>query len=397
MPFQDPNPLSNQVPKTDTATIMLFEFLNIALVLGGLIMFYKLMKRLDLSALTRNISLFMMATTLMFVFLAGGINYDNLLFLVAMSVFYFFVKFMQTRTLKSLLSLLILLVIAGLTKTAFMPIAAVVFVLTGYFAFRSRKDIFSQVRGVLRLQKKQQAILGVLLILLLAFGGLFVERYAVNLVEYGSVQPGCLQLHTHKQCSQWGVFSRRQKFESTPTTYEFDPSEFSIKWAQRMRFYTFSAIGHASFAETNLIKYGSYAFIGLMVIASIRKFDRREKEVNILLAISIFFILLLLAVNYFGAYMTSGIFGIALQGRYAFPVLPLLYAVGNHYVFKLLAWKWLKALYALFILVIFIPSGVIHYIFWTGKNWHTEYTPEIHHAIKENLRWFNYKVLKIFN
>jgi hypothetical protein len=329
--------------------------------------------------------------------LAGGINYDNLLFLVAMSVFYFFVKFMQSRTLKSLLSLLMLLAIAGLTKTAFMPIAAVVFTLTGYFAFRSRKDIFSQFKGVLRLQSMQQATLGVLLMLLLFFGGLFVERYAVNVVEYGSVQPGCIQLHTREQCSKSAIFARKQRYENTPTTYEFGPREFSVKWAKKMRSYIFTAIGHKAFSETNLIKYGSYAFIGLMVLATLAKFDRREKEVNILLAISIFFILVLLAVNYFGAYMTSGSFGIALQGRYAFPVLPLLYAVGNHYVFKLLAWKWLKALYALFILVIFIPSGVINYIFWTDKSWHTEYTPDIHHTIQQNLRWFNYKVLKIFH
>lgn len=395
-PFEDADALGNQLPSDDTATILLFKFLNIALVLGGLVMFYKLMKQLGLPALVRNLSLFMMTNALMFIFLSGGINYDNMLFLVAMTVFYFLVKFMQTHSLRSLLALLSFLAITGLVKVAFMPIGIVVFVIALYVTTKHRSELLSEVKNVPQLPRAKKAAFGALVALLLISGTFFVERYGVNVAKYGTPQPGCLQLHTLEECNKSAIFARSQRFQDTPTTYELGPIEFSVEWSLKMRSYLFTAIGHKAFSETNLIKYGSFLFAGLMAIAAIRKFDRKEHEINTLLFISLYFVLILLLINYFRAYMNSGIFGIALQGRYVFPVLPLLFAIGNYYVLKFFSKRWLHALYSVFILAIFIPSGILNYIFWTDKSWHTEYVPDIHYVIQQKLRWFNAKIISIF-
>lgn len=380
----------------NTETILLLRFTNIFFVLAGLVLFYLLMKRLGLSAVVRNISLFMMANTMMFIFVASSINYDNMLFLMSMAVFYFLVVFMQTRSLYGLLMLLGSLAIAGLVKKSFLPIGLVVLLLVVYYTCVYRHSIKEQVLNVLNSSWRKKVAYSALLVFVLLFSGLFIERYGVNIVSYGTLNPGCLQVHTYEQCSESPLFTRGQRFRNTPTTYELQPPEFTYKWSNRMRESVFGVLSHKTFSETKIMTYGSYLFIGLMIFAAIRKFNLKEREINTLLFISIYFVIVLLGVNYFGAYMTSGQFGIALQGRYVFPVLPVLFALGNYYVFKLFAQKWLKALYSLFILIIFIPSGILNYIFSTGKEWHTDTVPAIQYEIKQILQWFNKNVLGVF-
>lgn len=396
-PFLENSNVAPGLTSENTGTVLMLRFTNIFLVLGGLVLFYLLMKRLGLPVIVRNLSLFMMVNTMMFIFVASSINYDNMLFLMSMAVFYFLVMFMQKRSIYILLLLLGSLAVAGLVKKSFPPIGVVVLPLAVYYAYKSRYSIKKQTINILKSSWWKRVGLGSLLAVMLLFSGLFVERYVVNVIKYGDPVPGCLQLHTYEQCSQNALFKRSQRFENTPTTYEIRPPEFTYKWSDRMRESVFSVLSHKSFSETKIMTYGSYLFIGLMIIATVRKFDPKEREINTLLFISIYYILVLLAVNYFKTYMNTGIFGIALQGRYAFPVLPILFALGNYYVFKLFAQKWLKALYSLFILIIFIPSGILNYIFWTDKEWQTDAVPAIQHEIKRGLWWFNKNILGIFH
>lgn len=359
-------------PFTEEGTILLLRFANIAIVLGALVVFYKLMKRLHLPKAARNISLFMLVNTMMFTFVAASINYDNLTVLVSMAVFYVFVLFIQKTTIKRLLILLFLLAFSGLVKYSFMPLAVPVFFIALFFAWKRRNELREDATKLIVSNKKQKLATGVLAFLLIATSFIFIERYAINVVQYGSVKPKCDQIHEVQQCRKSPLFRRSEEFANKTPTHEINITQYPLRWATRMKGTIFTVVSHRAFSQTDIADYGSYFIMGIMGAATITQIRKGSREINILLGMSIYFILVLLYVNY-KSYLGHGRFGIALQGRYAFPVLPLLYAIGNYYTFELLRrTKTLQALYLSCGFIIFLFAALPSMLFSAGPDWYKD-------------------------
>src|SRR4029078_6207021 len=66
-------------------SIYILRLLNIALGAASLYVAYRLFSKLGLPQAVRNLSIFMMANTLMFVFLSASVSYDNLFIFIVLS------------------------------------------------------------------------------------------------------------------------------------------------------------------------------------------------------------------------------------------------------------------------------------------------------------------------
>lgn len=358
-----------------------FRFFNIALAVASLYMVKRIGETLNLSRTAINLSIFMLANTLMFVFLSASVNYDNLIILLSLASFNLLLALFKRIKPKTFLLLLSVILGGVLVKLAFLPLAILE---VGALLIWYRKSIFSQFKSIYtsiitkKFVTRNMALLVVFLLLII----IAVERFGLNYAQYGKLLPACTQVHAIEECRNSAIFRRGESIKQMNLQPEFGLKQFIPKWVEAMKRKTYGIMGHKSTGETPFIKYGVWLIAALMLIAVVTKFDKKEVPINYLLLIGVTYVSILLYVN-FSTYMRTGLYGLALQGRYAFPVLPVLYLVGNFYVARLLTKKKLIPLYAIFVIGVFITAGLPSYIYLTDASWHNDFMVEINRTIKD--------------
>lgn len=362
-------------------TYVYLRFINIGFAVGSLLLIKRLAKQLGLSDLVANLSLFMLVNTLMFVFLSAAISYDNPVILLSLLSMVLLVSVMQNFRTVPFLSLILVMLIASVVKFTFLPLALfIALALAAYY----RKSIGSKARLVSKEVKanlftKHMLILIPLLLISLAFA---FERYGTNLIEYNSVKVGCAEVHSTEDCRKSPLFRRSERVEAMDREPSLSVPGFSLRWVVTTKERIYGIFAHESMASSSLVSYGTWVVIGLMAVAFIRKYQWKGWPLDYLLLISFAYIAVVAAKNYSG-YTEYGIFGMALQGRYIFPVLPVLYLAGNHYAEKLFADRRnVLLLYVVLVLGIFVIAGLPSYVFLAGPEWYADGFQELFQGIR---------------
>ena len=361
---------------------LILRFFNIFIAIGSLILVVKIANLLSINKLVRNLSIFMMANTLMFVFLSASINYDNLFILVTLLSVYLLITLLKKPDPFKFLLFIFTLALGLLIKISFIPIAVVtvailIFTLKGRF-LELTLNLFGQIR-------KLRPIYLAVLVPTLILCSLLVQRYIVNYIEYKKFEPKCTQVLTLQQCEQNALFVRTQMIrnsdrpEATRSIYEF-----SFDWTLLIQQRTYGIFAHQAASPTPLILFGSQILLLLAVFAIIRKYDFKDKAIGKILIITGFYCLILLYTNH-KSYVASGNFGFATHGRYLFGLLPLMYLIGNHYIFKLLKYNFMKILFILGVFIVFITAGLPSYIYMTDPSWHAPDAVNINADLKNFL------------
>lgn len=197
----------------ETIQIIIMRFLNISLFTAGLFAFRALLLRLRVSAAITHISLLMLILIPVVPFLAGQINYDNLVFLLVPLVMLLALACRQAIVDKakippvSTILLVILGMLGGLVKYAFLPIFVAILLYLAVIIVRNRHlDLVTKtVKAFWQLSTwlKIGLVIGVII-----SSGLFIERYGVNIVLYHSLQPDCAKIESLDQCMQYGPWAR---------------------------------------------------------------------------------------------------------------------------------------------------------------------------------------------
>lgn len=353
------------------ATYVYFRFINIGFAVGSLLLIQRLAKQLGLSDFVANLSLFMLINTLMFVFLSAAISYDNPVIMLSLLSMVLLVSVMQNFRTVPFLFLVLVMLVASVVKFTFLPLALFIAVaLTVYY----RKSIGSKAHLVLKdvkanLFTKHMLILIPLLLISLIFA---FERYGTNLIEYNSVKVGCAEVHSTEECRKSPLFRRGERVETMDREPSLSVPGFSFRWIITTKERIYGIFAHESMASLSLVSYGAWAVIGLMAVAFIRKYRWKGRPLDYLLLISLAYVAVV-AVKNFTAYMDHGIFGMALQGRYIFPVLPVLYLAGNHHAEKLFKGRsGVLSLYVALVLGVFVIAGLPSYIFLAGPEWYAD-------------------------
>lgn len=353
------------------ATYVYLRFINIGFAVGTLMLVKKLAKQLELSGFVANLSLFMLVNTLMFTFLSAAISYDNPLIMLTMLSLVLLVSLMKNFRSMTFLFLVLVMLVTSVVKFTFLPIAlfiAVVFV--AYY----KRGIGSKAKLILKdikdnLFTKQTMFILLLILISLVFVS---ERYGVNVVEYGSIRVECTEVHSIEDCRKRPIFQRSEKVEAMNREPTLSIPEFSLKWAATAKERIYGVFAHESTKSTTFVSYGTWIIIGLMGIALIQKYKWERKPLNYLVIISFAYVVVAAAKNFLG-YQNTGIFGMGLQGRYIFPVLPMLYLAGNYYVEKWLKnRRFLLPTYALLTICVFIVAGLPSYLYLTNLGWFSD-------------------------
>lgn len=360
---------------------LILRFVNISLAFASILVVVKISKELRLGSLVRNLSIFMICNTLMFVFLSAGVSYDNLFILISLLVILFFLKLLKKPSPTNILFFCVLLLFGSLIKVTFLPIGFITSVILLLTYRRSLgKNLFSYPTYRLATHTRVNKILIVVAVGLLL---LVTHRYALNVIRYKNYTPSCLQVQTYEQCSQNRLFTRNERvFGSDRRTAEKGLVEYLPVWSFLIQERTFGISSHKSILPTKSILIVTSILILLYVVAISRYFRRSEdKKIGFLLLITGFYLAILVLENY-SIYTASGRVTFVVHGRYTFAVLPIVFLLGNYYLAQLFSKKTSLACLVLIILPVFLYSSLPSYINKTNAEWHTNKLQPINQKLK---------------
>lgn len=290
---------------------------------------YKLTTRATGNPYAGVLSAFLLANTMMFVFMSGGISYDNLMNLASMAAIYHLVSvykkedFIRHTTLTG-----IWVVMGALTKEQFLLMTLIIFLAWLFFVIQNRKRIH------LDFNRTNIILAGAFLIALVLFLGL----YGINLFRYKKPTPSCYQIKGIGKCGSFtyrseffsqlslpGLWFKRDAFQN-PINYALD------FWAMLNIESTWGVFSHNTF----ILKLSTalHSLILLWFVICLARYWQKKDEIcNVLLFILLAFVGFMFFFNYkqdveydFRHY--------AVSGRYLFPSIGALVTLMVHYFLK---------------------------------------------------------------
>jgi hypothetical protein len=293
--------------------------------------------------LTANVALAGVAMMPLTVFLAGTLNYDNLLALLSAAFFYYGLKLYKADHFDVGLWLKVLLVggFAAVTKYTFLaliPVVAAALVMRQLPMLRSglRPSLgeFIKVRGGGAKAARVFLVLGAVLA-----GALVVERYGLNFVHFGTPFPSCLRIHPAQMCEMYPPTARNNTldlaFKDVVPSLSGAVSYLRHQWIPLMLQYLtlIGTVGPDGLVRTSLgphvfgalLAWSVPVVIGLSVLAT--TVLRRVRGARMLLWAGGLYVFVLFAQNYHD-YTKMGQ-PVGVQGRYVLVVLPIVVGLAS--------------------------------------------------------------------
>lgn len=363
--------------------VVSLRLINIGLAVASLYVVVKLANRLHIPRFVRNLSIFMLVNTLMFVFLSSSINYDNLFVLVALISFYLLLGLLKTFNARDFLGLMALIPLGLLTNINFLPIALALAIIVFVLFASNHTRNGSMVRNFVVTHRSWRLYLVYAVAILVIL--LFAQRYITNVVQYHTFAPACDKVNSLAQCDQYPVFHRNMLLYNSPKpAIGLSVQAYAAKWIGFMGRTTFGILAQQDLLPSILIRKWWPILLLISAVAFARKFSPRRRQVLLLLCVTAFYVAVLFAINYRG-YQETGVSGIAVQGRYMFAFLPILFIIGNSYVLQLLKHPYIQATYIIITLVIFSTASLPTYIIQSSPSWHASATGSVNEKLRSAL------------
>ncbi len=356
------------------------RFINIGLGIVSLYLVYKIANLINVTKLARNLSIFMLSSTLMFVFIFSSISYDNLFIMLSIAGVYLLLSIERSITVTRLLLFSIVIISGMLVKINFLPIA---FILLLVFLFQSARKMPTFAKKIKKTFNTNKLMNYGLLLITVLLGLLFLQRYALNVVQYHKFAPDCQQVLDIEYCRQNSLFQRTELFEGKgKRPINQGIMSYSAGWSKLMVQRTFGLFAHKRFPAGKIITIWAIFMFSISTVGFIRLWKPSDRKINILLVISVFYLCVLLLEN-FSTYTSTGIPQLAIHGRYAFCILPLLFLIGNHYTLRLLRNNLLRSIYLITTIIVFALSCLPVYFQESSVDW---YNPSSKTLIVDRLK-----------
>ena len=330
--------------------------------LGTLYFCYLLAKELIRKPWWPLLPVFLLANTLMFTFLSGGVNYDNLVNLLCMAGLYSLMRAFNGKDFTTnSLAWLVCVCIGCLAKYTVLPLALFSFIAWLVYTIRQRK---TTIFPLSKLTKGQIALLCVLI--LLVVGNLAI--YGYNLVVYRAILPSCSDILQPAQCNlspyhmRWEKYSLGQKMtltESIQAGYP-DPLTYFVEvWVKNMLTKTYGILGHKTYYPSHIITFYRLFYLGMLLLAA-RYWRRPPYAIWSAVFIILGYALVVFITNY-NSELSYGFKHFALQGRYLFPIIGLVYGLVG-YTQSLIKNRTLRIVVLALTLILFFVGGPIKFI-----------------------------------
>jgi hypothetical protein len=278
----------------------------------------RILSVLKVKTFARVIVLAIMSNALMFNFMSGAINYDSLLILFCTVSTGLLVAAFEQRRLNLLIVSVAFLGLAALTKISAL-LFAVAWAAAAFVLVLSPRGRFWRWPGL-----PLRRLLGVCA-LAGTFAGAALWLHGSNVVRYGALFPNCADVRGKEWClanvEEYRVNAAIQADRATTPRMSLKSfSRFFLVDVQKSFWGIFS---HRSMPKDNGLELylGLYlvSLVGWVLWVSRVGFERSRSLVALGAAAAVFLVGFLLQ-NYRG-YLSHGLYGAALQGRYLFPVI----------------------------------------------------------------------------
>jgi hypothetical protein len=351
-------------PKISEINLLIaLRLINSFYALGTVYFCFLFSKEIIKSLFWQLLPTFLISNTLMFVFLSGGLNYDNLaIFLSTASLYFLFMALQGKAFLKYSLLWMIFISLGTLVKFTILPLALITFIIWLVFLFRKGWKFFN-FKNI-----KFEIILVIILLPLLINNFLI---YGVNLIQYQTITPPCREILTDSQCrlSPFENRYRNNALESKMTIIESieldypNPLEYTIfTWTRNMLKTIFGVLGHQTYFPLHNLLFFQFLFYW-SCIQGLITFSTRKNISYLtisLVLITIFYSIVLLIKNY-DTELIYGFWHFALQGRYIFPVIAPIYILFAK-ILQATPSKYLRWAILIFTIGLFIYGGPLTFI-----------------------------------
>ncbi len=372
------------------AQVIILRFINIGLFTAGIVLFRRVLLRVDLPDRFVNASFTLFVLLPVVPLIAGQVNYDNLLFpLVAWACLLTLTAIEEIRnskpSIRTLLTLATVCIFAAVVKYEFMPVFAGIVLFLLYVLKRSYhtkwRTLFTKLRES---WNGHSMYTQVPLIVLLVIGlGLFAQRDGVNLVKYHSFTPNCSYVLSIKSCSKYSpwAFNYREhkkveKLKADGTMKYENPISYTGWWIYWFWYRTFFAVnGPKKFTNYPPLTLPAAmgAFIGIVGIFAIafrwRYVLKNNLYMQFFLIVTVIYLVTLWIEGY-STYRYTGVFEI-MNSRYLLPVFLLLVALMGKAMYSILhKLPILKTSFAIVALLFFLEGGgFLTFIVRSGPSW----------------------------
>ena len=368
------------------AQIIYLRIINIAMFVGALVVYRQALLKVVPSQKVMNVAMFVIAMLPLSSLLAGQINYDNLQFLLSGVIIYFAIKVIQSRY-TDVTSFLIILGTSGLASVVKHTILPIVVAIVGYLVVQALR---THGKSVLAVSKKSFTVLSslqkVLLILLVVIGGgLAVERFGGNILQYHSVEPRCDKVLGVERCLNFSPF--KQEYNDAQKDNERAYQAFGVAeplaytafgWlpeSYKQYFITGTQTGPENFAVSEPLPIPFYTMLAATFIGAtslVIYLSRRsnwQDEVQMLLLACLALATALWLVNY-EKYTRTG-YPLAIQGRYFLPILPAVLFLAIHATNQVIKHKSTKTILVItLVLGLLAGGGLLTHTLLADSSWY---------------------------
>ena len=348
---------------TEWQLLVFLRLMNALFSLGTVVFVYQISRKIINNKWIQLLPVFMITNTLMFVFLSGGVNYDNpAIFFCTVSLYYFIKSIKDEEFIVSSLTWLVMISTASLIKYSILPLAFIMVVLWVVFYIKTKPVVSFR-----KLMRFKELFLALVLLILLACN---FSIYGLNIIRYHSLQPQCYDVYPEEICDvstyvvrhrnlalpeKRNVFQAFKQGDPEPIRYIYD------YWIRTMMDRIFGIMGHKIYFPINVSYFHLLAFWSFGL--GMRYIRKPNFSIISIIIIIVFYALTLVQMNY-RSELTYG-FGtsIALQGRYIFPVITLMFVFWG-YILECVSNKLIQYTTIGVLIALFIYSGPMRFIMY---------------------------------
>jgi len=345
----------------ENTQLVILRLLNVLYSAGAVWFCYKLAKEVLEDSLWALLPPFLLASTLMFIFLSAAVSYDNLANLLCFISVYYLVRALKGQpflpnSLKSLAAALI----GTLVKYPIVPFAFFILIALLVYGLKNRLKISQEFNPKSLVASKS------FILFLLAFIG-FLAIYGYNILSYRALTPRCDQILNQQQC-EISPYTQRYKALALPQKLSLlqviaegkqDPVTYVInQWFDVLLSRTYGIFGHQQYYPAhNLIFFKVWWMMILVLI--LQNWAKGTKLIGFLAGILLAYTAVLIVLSY-DSELVYGFWHIALQGRYYFPVLGIAYVLATFGISQIKP-KWFRISVLMITLALFVVSGPIKF------------------------------------
>jgi hypothetical protein len=386
--------------------LLFLRLLNIPFAFATVYFVWRMLRLLTDDRLSQILLIVAMTNTVMFTFLSAFVSYDNLTNLLAAMAVYYLLAFFKNRSPDLLAASFLCQMAGSLSKSSFLPLILVLNMLLILHEFKNIRALPATLQSWFKTADWRQVVLVVGIFISLTFN---IQLYGGNYYHYRNLAPEMSDVLSPDKAMQNRLAARNMIFtqykegrisreEAVAMTSQIrhpgdradaiflienyndlknnrfeliGPMAYAAFWVQQMSAGIFGIFGHLQMANRGPTMWPFTVLIALSVLAILVQWRPRDiawLPSHLMVITAFYAIFLMYFVNYQG-YLFYGALGMALQGRYIFPVIGPIYVLSSFYLPRLFPSRYGRLGSAVTTAIIFIASDFPFFLFYVTSDW----------------------------